>query len=188
MSRMPNKRFILISIIIVGIIVIGLSFNHAAASTGCFNDTNGNMFETYICWMKENAITGGCATNLYCPDAYVTRGQMAVFMQKAANIPPWTGDIYVHGALGSLQPNATYASTASVRYYSDVVQLRTNAVTSNYYQIFAELPVSLYNKATLLKGVQVCYNATTSGGTLTRVNLELWSGGAIPAVYAEVDT
>ena len=41
-------------------------------------------------WIKQLAaegITGGCATNLYCPDATVTRAQMAVFLVKAFNLP-----------------------------------------------------------------------------------------------------
>ncbi|MBI5839742.1 MAG: S-layer homology domain-containing protein [Chloroflexi bacterium] len=41
-------------------------------------------------WIKQLAaegITGGCGTNLYCPDTPVTRAQMAVFLVKTFNLP-----------------------------------------------------------------------------------------------------
>lgn len=41
-------------------------------------------------WIKQLAaegITGGCANNLYCPGASVTRAQMAVFLVRAFNLP-----------------------------------------------------------------------------------------------------
>ena len=34
--------------------------------------------------MKEDNITNGCTATLYCPSDYVTRGEMAVFMMRAA--------------------------------------------------------------------------------------------------------
>jgi hypothetical protein len=37
----------------------------------------------YIQKMRELAITTGCSTTTYCPDATVTRGQMAVFLIRA---------------------------------------------------------------------------------------------------------
>ena len=49
-------------------------------------------------WIKQLAadgITGGCATNLYCPESPVTRAQMAVFLLRskygAAYTPPAVG-------------------------------------------------------------------------------------------------
>jgi hypothetical protein len=50
-------------------------------------------------WIKQLAaegITGGCGTGIYCPDATVTRAQMAIFLLKAKHTsaytpPPATG-------------------------------------------------------------------------------------------------
>ena len=41
-------------------------------------------------WIKQLAaegITNGCATGTYCPDASVTRAQMAVFLVRTFNLP-----------------------------------------------------------------------------------------------------
>jgi hypothetical protein len=54
-----------------------------------FNDvpTNHPFFQ-YIEALKASGITGGCQANppLYCPDAPLTRGQMAVFLAKALGL------------------------------------------------------------------------------------------------------
>jgi hypothetical protein len=41
-------------------------------------------------WIKQLAaegITGGCASNRYCPEGVVTRAQMAVFLVKTFGLP-----------------------------------------------------------------------------------------------------
>jgi len=41
-------------------------------------------------WIKQLAaegITGGCATNLYCPESPVTRAEMAVFLVRTFKLP-----------------------------------------------------------------------------------------------------
>ena len=45
-----------------------------------------NPFYAFIEQMAVRGITSGCGGNSYCPDAYVTRGQMAVFLVKAFNL------------------------------------------------------------------------------------------------------
>ena len=48
-----------------------------------FADTVGHWAEDWIEALKNDGITSGCATGLYCPDSAVTRAQMAVFLLKA---------------------------------------------------------------------------------------------------------
>lgn len=60
-----------------------------APATASFNDVPAtHPFFQYIEALKESGITGGCnaAPPLYCPDAPVTRGQMAVFLAKALGL------------------------------------------------------------------------------------------------------
>ena len=58
-------------------------------ATASFNDvpTTHPLFQ-YIEALKASGITGGCQASppLYCPDAPLTRGQMAVFLSKALGL------------------------------------------------------------------------------------------------------
>jgi hypothetical protein len=57
-----------------------------------FNDVGGNQFYYYITKLVANEITVGCGGGNYCPDANVTRQQMAVFLLKGKHglcyVPP----------------------------------------------------------------------------------------------------
>ena len=58
--------------------------------TNMFSDVLlGNPFKPFIEELYNDGITSGCTTNplRYCPGSPVTRGQMAVFLVKAFNIP-----------------------------------------------------------------------------------------------------
>jgi len=51
-----------------------------------FDDTRGSTFENDIAWLSGAGITKGCnppLNTMFCPDSYVTRGQMAAFMVRA---------------------------------------------------------------------------------------------------------
>ena len=51
-----------------------------------FNDDNGSIFEADIDWLAGQGITKGCnppANDHFCPNSYVTRGQMAAFLTRA---------------------------------------------------------------------------------------------------------
>lgn len=49
-----------------------------------FIDIDGSTFEIDIAWLAESGITRGCAdAERYCPNAAVTRGQMASFLSRA---------------------------------------------------------------------------------------------------------
>ncbi|MDJ0496946.1 MAG: S-layer homology domain-containing protein [Acidimicrobiia bacterium] len=54
-----------------------------------FTDDDGSIFEDDIAKLAAAGITTGCnadGTN-FCPDSFVTRGQMAAFIRRAANLP-----------------------------------------------------------------------------------------------------
>jgi hypothetical protein len=51
-----------------------------------FTDDNGNVFEGAIERLAQAGITLGCnppTNDRYCPDDFVTRGQMAAFLKRA---------------------------------------------------------------------------------------------------------
>ena len=65
-----------------------------------FNDDDGSVFEADIEWLAFNGVTRGCNPPInteFCPDAYVTRGQMAAFLVRALDLvdrldDPFTDD------------------------------------------------------------------------------------------------
>lgn len=48
-----------------------------------FSDDNGTKHEVDINCLAAADITRGCSTTSYCPNATVTRGQMAGFLHRA---------------------------------------------------------------------------------------------------------
>lgn len=61
-----------------------------APATATFADVQtGHPFFQYIEALADSGITAGCGGGNYCPDAPVTRGQMAVFLAKALGLH-WT--------------------------------------------------------------------------------------------------
>lgn len=71
-----------------GVIVAGhrVLFVQAAAGNPqpVFSDVpTTNPFSPFIALMKVNGITQGCTATTYCPDDFITRGQMAVFLVRS---------------------------------------------------------------------------------------------------------
>ncbi|MDP3984061.1 MAG: S-layer homology domain-containing protein, partial [Acidimicrobiia bacterium] len=50
-----------------------------------FSDDDGSPFEDDIEALAAAGITKGCGEGAFCPDAYVTRGEMAAFLHRALN-------------------------------------------------------------------------------------------------------
>jgi hypothetical protein len=71
-------------------------------SSGRFVDDDNTVFEDDIEWIAGSSITKGCnppASDFFCPDEYVTRGQMAAFLVRALGLTdrlddPFTDDDY----------------------------------------------------------------------------------------------
>ncbi len=63
-----------------------------------FNDDEGSVFEANINALAAAGITKGCnppVNDRFCPDASVTRGQMAAFLNRALDLPSGGGDVFV---------------------------------------------------------------------------------------------
>ena len=55
--------------------------------TATFNDVpTGHIFFQFVEALAASGITAGCGSGNYCPDAPLTRGQMAVFLSKALGL------------------------------------------------------------------------------------------------------
>ena len=78
----------------------GSDYTPSACFPGIFLDVPcPSPFADWIQQLFQQGITGGCGPSLYCPDAPVTRAQMAVFLLKASlgasYVPPeCTGTVF----------------------------------------------------------------------------------------------
>jgi hypothetical protein len=68
-----------------------------AGAAGTFIDDDGHVFEGAIEAIAAEGITRGCnppADDRYCPEDQVTRGQMAIFIVRAYDLPATSGDFF----------------------------------------------------------------------------------------------
>jgi hypothetical protein len=72
----------------------GTSVAVVSRGTGCINDWKGTTFEIHIQWAFTNGITSGCDLDLYCYGNAVTRAQMALFIDRATELPPTEEDFF----------------------------------------------------------------------------------------------
>src|SRR6266540_2592889 len=91
----------------------------AYAATGCFPDTNGYWAESFICWLKEHGITAGYGDGTYKPDNSITRGEMAVMLQRASNVPPSIGEIRLNAGPNSWDIEGTQPAPLTTYRYAD---------------------------------------------------------------------
>jgi hypothetical protein len=88
-----DRKLIRLAGAVVVILLIGAGIAMAALPPGgTFTDDNGNTHEGNIEAIAAEGITKGCNppnNDLYCPDDVVTRGQMAAFLVRALDLPPY---------------------------------------------------------------------------------------------------
>ena len=66
----------------------------SAGTSDAFDDDDGRTGESAINALARAGLTSGCAPRRFCPDALVTRGQLAQFLVRALHLPPTTVDAF----------------------------------------------------------------------------------------------
>jgi hypothetical protein len=77
---------VLASTVAAAFIAGSLSAVPASAAVPAFTDTAGSPFAADIEWLRQAEITNGCGGGRFCPDAVVTRDQMASFLVRAFDL------------------------------------------------------------------------------------------------------
>ena len=94
------------------------SLDVAVAPARQFADTNGNTFENDIEWLAGEGITKGCnppVNDLFCPDDFVSRGQMAAFLVRALNYTDnGGGDLFTDDDGNTFENDIDKLATAGV--------------------------------------------------------------------------
>ena len=65
-----------------------------AYGTTPFTDIGASPFRADIEWLYGSGITAGCSPSSFCPDAAVTRQQMASFLSRALHLPSTARDFF----------------------------------------------------------------------------------------------
>jgi hypothetical protein len=63
-------------------------------SADFFTDDESSIFEANINRLAAANITKGCTATTFCPDATITREQMAAFLDRALDLPPTNTDFF----------------------------------------------------------------------------------------------
>src|SRR5262245_7173324 len=85
-------RVLLVLVMMAGAFLgakLGLLDTREARASHNFSDVPDSAFyHDYVDFLVNNGITSGCQVSppLYCPEQAVTRGQMAVFLEKANEV------------------------------------------------------------------------------------------------------
>jgi len=72
------------------------------------------MFEADIAWLYASGITSGCSPTLYCPDAPVTREQMASFLARALHLSGAAPDAFTDDETSIHEPNINLVAQAGI--------------------------------------------------------------------------
>jgi hypothetical protein len=64
------------------VVALGAPASHAAPCAGFSDVDTASGFCKNIEWIRNRGVTTGCGTNVYCPLDFVTREQMAAFMNR----------------------------------------------------------------------------------------------------------
>jgi Tol biopolymer transport system component len=75
-------------------------------------DARFSTFKAHIEWAYAEGITGGCTAERFCPEGNVTRAQMAMFLDRALDLPSTTKDFFSddNGKTGEASINRLAAS------------------------------------------------------------------------------
>jgi len=182
-----SLRLVVVALLVLAVLAPVAVF----AAGGHFTDDDDSIFESSINWMADSGVTLGCnppTNDRYCPDANVTRGQMAAFMQRLAEnqvvdagaLGGETADYY-QSVIWANEPEFGPLADTLVQNGLTVAELTIDAPYDGYLQINSS--ASIYDPDTdvqTLWWVQVDDTACTPNGTtLSQV------GGAYASVYAD---
>ena len=182
---MKGYKLFFLGVAITLLVLSAFWVGNVYAAVSCFTDTSGYWAESYICWLKTKNITTGYPDGSYGPNSNITRGEMAVFLRRIANVPPDTGDVYISTGPVNWVVNAN-TPTGSIQPYAGFAWLEAPSIGTYRFSFSPSLPSSLYNTKMYVKGVKICYDASLSGAYITSIEVKHFTYGI--SGYSYVNT
>ncbi len=93
---------------------IGLGTHSSVAADGSFVDVATSPFRADIEWLASRGVTAGCDRDRYCPDAPMTREQMASMLARMFSLPPTGRDYFADDAGSVHEPNINRLAAAGI--------------------------------------------------------------------------
>ena len=90
------------------------ALNLPPTATDYFTDDNGTTHEQNINRVRAANITSGCTATTYCPNAVVTREQMATFLTKGFALPSTTTDYFTDDETSSHEVSINRVRAAGI--------------------------------------------------------------------------
>jgi hypothetical protein len=172
-----KRKTLLLTMVVACLLMTAFWAVDVYTATNCFTDTSGlkASIEKAICWMKANRLASG---SKFKPNDPVTRAQAALWLQKASQIPPTTGNILISTGFGDLRP---FHSTddLSFTYLSSLTSVSKATVGTNFLSIHPSIPTVLYGRSLRLVGVEFCYSASVNAA-LSAVEINTYTHTAGP--------
>ncbi len=123
--------------------IMQITYTPASAQCETFSDVAGAAgYCSAVQWLKNRQVTTGCAAGLYCPNDYVTRAQMALFMNRLGKaLSPEI--LYQFGRPGavtvkSAPPFGIYCQTSDSKSTFEPLNHWTAAVTTATFSGLAD--------------------------------------------------
>jgi hypothetical protein len=164
--------------IVMGLVVLALAIPATVLASHSFTDVlNSNPFHADIAAIKDRGISPtGCGGGNYCPDANVTRGQMAAFINR------------VFSAEGTVMAYATVDADATVResYTRNFGAVSVAHTLTGYYKVtFGGLTIRPDQAITITPretfGIEQCF---TFQGDSNQPTVEIFCHTAEPGSVA----
>lgn len=148
-----------LTLLMVGLM---LCVPRVSAAADCFTDTNDHWAEKFICWLKEKGISSGFPDGSYRPDQGITRGEMAVMLQRQAEVPPTTGTLLVNVPGGEWQLKTQTDDLPStidqLVYEPEALWIRNVGIVNEDFVLSPSLPSALYSQSFQLTGFEFCHS------------------------------
>ncbi len=116
-GRRTVRRALILITLAAGVMLLAGVANATLPPGGTFTDDNGNVHEPSIEAIAAAGITRGCNPPLntaYCPDAPVTRGQMAAFLSRALDLPVSSTDFFDDDGGSAFEPDINALAAAGI--------------------------------------------------------------------------
>ena len=172
MRRLKRRGWLLLATVLLG---TALGAPLGAIASHNFNDVPPGTFHEDISAITAAGITTGCAPNLYCPKDFVTREQMAAFLNRLGALGPGKTPVVNATRLDGLNSTAFLRAqdivthdlgpwvelgdnaNITVLHYNPFTRVRASSSATAVVMLHVKAPSSFGSRTYGVKSVEICY-------------------------------